>query len=89
MPAYPTPPLLTMADSSFPSTQAPDSEEAPQRRQHDHAQAPALIAARGIMLAGGAALASLALIFLIPRLGGFFARLQRAAPGLLSAPRDR
>ncbi len=80
-----------MADSSFPTTQAPDNAEAPQRRQLELAQAPAPIAARGIMLAGGAALASLALIFLMPRLGGLFARWQRAAPGprLLAAPRDR
>lgn len=79
-----------MTDSSFPLTHAPDKAEGPPRQRLEISQAPAPDAAPSVMLAGAAALASLALIFLIPRIGGRFARWQRAASAwrLLAAPRE-
>ncbi len=88
-----------MTDSNSPITPVPDTAELARGRQlapsPAPSPAPSLAHAPGVtggaVLAGGAALAVLALVFLKPRLGGLFARWQGAAIGtrLLSLLRSR
>ena len=81
----------TMTDFKQPTSPLPEKAEAASVSSSQDSQVPAAVPAGGAVLAGVAALASLALIFLLPRVGGRFTAWRRSNAGLrLMAPtRDR
>ena len=80
-----------MTDSSPSTSTAPENTEAVAGYSPPASPLPNPAPGRGALLAGVAALASVALIFLLPRVGGRFTGWRRsvAGLGLLASPRDR
>jgi len=80
-----------MTDFNLPTSPLPEKAEATSVTSPPDSQVPAAVPAGGAVLAGVAALASLALILLLPRAAGRFTAWRCSIAGLrLMAPtRDR